>query len=148
MHLVSFYCDYDMFHSDFMAPASNDEPAVKAQLLKLRDAPETTPSETILFLIFDYLIGPLPSKTTHIVSYLTDASSSRKHQHWFCSHAGEVVTGAATFLLRLHAYTSPRVELWRKELKACLRECCECVRELQSVKLSSRHTYVLDSMIW
>lgn len=123
-----------------MAPPLSDENTVKVQLAKLRDVPDATPSEAILFLMFDYLIGPLPSKSTHSIPSHSVSDRSRKHKHWFCSRADEVVVEAATFLLRLHAYTSSRVDLWREELSGCLRECCDCVRELLLIKLSSRHT--------
>lgn len=117
-----------------MASKSSDDNIVREQLRSLRDVPQATPSESALFLVFDYLIGPLPSVSTRPLS------SSRKHDHWFCSRASELTVESATFLLRLHAYSSERVDLWRKQLKDCLRECCRCARHLQLLKLNSKHT--------
>ncbi|OCH91849.1 hypothetical protein OBBRIDRAFT_886653 [Obba rivulosa] len=108
---------------------------VKAALAKLRDTPSNNPPEEILGLICDYLTGPQPRVRP------TLSPESKPLDHWFCSRADETVREAATFLIRLHAYNSNRVSTWKQQFRRILTGCCECVRELQLVKSTSRHTY-------
>ncbi|KAI0785263.1 SEN1 N terminal-domain-containing protein [Abortiporus biennis] len=102
---------------------------VRAKLASLRDTPAGTQdtSEAILALLYKFLIknDTVDEKTTH----------------WFCSKADPLIVEAATFLIRLHAYNSKRVLVWRDHLKDCLTNCPDCVRGLQEAKVSSRYTY-------
>ncbi|TCD66618.1 DEAD-box type RNA helicase [Steccherinum ochraceum] len=106
-------------------PSDNREARIK--LNHLRDAPAATENAQadVLALIYDVLIK--------------DGQPPRPH--WFCSRADQLIVDAATFLLRLHAYNSPRVDAWRLHLKSCLLGCMDCVGALQEAKVSSRHTY-------
>ncbi|KAG2155818.1 SEN1 N terminal-domain-containing protein [Suillus bovinus] len=103
---------------------------VKTLLTSVRDAPVDTVdgTEDILQPIYAYLmnIPPFSSDNTY---------------HWFCSRANELTIGAATFLLRLFAYESPRVDDWKRRLKSCLSGCCQCIKGFGEVKASSRTTY-------
>ncbi|KAG6376985.1 putative senataxin [Boletus reticuloceps] len=103
---------------------------VKALLVRLRDTPINSAdgSDDVLAPVFTYLMKVLPN-------------SSDKCYHWFCSRADQVTVGAATFLLRLFAYSSPKVDEWRARLIACLTGCCPCVKAFGEVKLTSRSTY-------
>ncbi|KAL6302769.1 SEN1 N terminal-domain-containing protein [Sparassis latifolia] len=114
-----------------MASSSPDNEKVKAEVTKLRDNPTNLPSEAVLALVCNYLIGPpqRPPEPRNVF------------EHWFCSRADDLTVQVATFLIRLHAYHSARVEVWRQQLRACLAQCCDCVRGLQEKKVSSRHTY-------
>ncbi len=111
-----------------MSKVSLDLDEVRAKLAQLRDAPTGTTgaNESVLVHIYQFLIPNDRSKPTNV--------------HWFCSRAEQTVVDAATFLIRLHAYNSPRVDAWRVKLRSCLVTCAECVRGLQEVKVSSRHT--------
>ncbi|KAF8895534.1 SEN1 N terminal-domain-containing protein [Infundibulicybe gibba] len=84
-------------------------------------------SDKDMVAIFDYLVG-LPLGPSGKI-------------HWFCSEATPLTTGAATFLLRLHAYGSDRVAIWEKMLSTCLAGCSNCVRGLQEAKHQSATTY-------
>ena len=112
-------------------PARPDE--VKKKLAELRDAPVAIASDDILRLVSTYLLGTLrkPETTTNI---------TLAHDHWFCSQANELTRDAAVFLIRLHAYNSSTVELWRAHLKRVLSRCCYCVRGLHEAEGMSRHT--------
>ncbi|KZT12026.1 uncharacterized protein LAESUDRAFT_691154 [Laetiporus sulphureus 93-53] len=114
-----------------MAPSFSKDDEIVAELQTLRDAPVIVPSEGVLTLITNFLIGP-PSNNPHV---------PQRFEHWFCRNANKLTVEAATFLIRLHAYNSPRVDLWRKQLMKCLSGCCLCVREYGAAKLTSRHTY-------
>ncbi|KAF9220939.1 hypothetical protein BS17DRAFT_786249 [Gyrodon lividus] len=109
---------------------ANDVDKVKALLARVRDTPVNTTggSDDILALIFSYLMKVPPN-------------SNDKRCHWFCSHADQLTVEAATFLLRLFAYNSPRVEEWKATLVRCLAGCCACVKAFGEVKVSSRSTY-------
>jgi len=104
---------------------------VRALLVSVRDAPVNTADATddILGPIYSYLmkIPPSPSDNTY---------------HWFCSRAQQLTIDAATFLLRLFAYDSPRVDEWKKRLKSSLAGCCHCIKGLGEAKTSSRKTLV------
>ena len=111
-----------------MSPKPANLAQIQAKLAQLRDAPAgtTDADESILALIYQFLIP--------------DDSLKPKDLHWFCSRADQAVVDAATFLIRLHAYNSARVDTWRRFLRICLTTCPGCVRGLQEVKVSSRHT--------
>ncbi|KAG9315885.1 hypothetical protein JVU11DRAFT_3534 [Chiua virens] len=84
---------------------ASDVQKVKALLTKLRDAPVNSAdgSDDVLAPVFSYLMK-VPS------------NSSDQSYHWFCSQADQATVGAATFLLRLFAYNSPRVDEWKARL--------------------------------
>jgi senataxin len=86
----------------------------------------------------DTILGP-------IYSLLIKAPSSENHAlHWFCGDARPVVVEAATFLLRLHAYTNnPRVDNWKDKMANVLHGCCNCIQCYQDIKISCRDTWVI-----
>ena len=104
---------------------------VKTLLASVRDAPVNTAGAT------DDVLGPIFSYLMRI-----PPSSSDNTYHWFCSRAQQPTIDAATFLLRLFAYDSPRVDDWKRRLKACLSGCCHCIKGLGEVRTSSRKTWV------
>lgn len=108
---------------------TNDVDKVKALLVKLHDTPVNSAdgSDDVLAPLFNYLMK-VPS------------NSSDKSYHWFCSRADQVTVGAATFLLRLFAYGSPKVDEWRARLIGCLAGCCACVKAFGEAKFTSRST--------
>lgn len=76
---------------------------------------------------------------THLVAVPADSADGRFH--WFCGRATPLTLAAATFLIRLHAYTEgDAVKTWRSKLKSCLARCAECVQGLEEAKISSRTT--------
>lgn len=76
-----------------------------------------------------------------IYSYLMDITNVAPDDiHWFCERANTTTVAAATFLLRLFAYSSREVDTWKEKLHACLSSCCSCVQKLEEAKVSSRHT--------
>ncbi|KAG1906409.1 SEN1 N terminal-domain-containing protein [Suillus fuscotomentosus] len=103
---------------------------VKTLLTSVRDTPVNTVdgAEDILQPLYLYLMNIPPSAPDNTY-------------HWFCSRANQLTIGAATFLLRLFAYDSPRVDDWKRRLKSCLSGCCQCIRGFGEVKASSRTTY-------
>ncbi|TBU62332.1 SEN1 N terminal-domain-containing protein [Dichomitus squalens] len=107
---------------------------VKKKLVELRDAPVAMVPDEVLRILSMYLLGSLsaPANPTTFIS---------AHEHWFCSQADEVTREAATFLIRLHAYNSNSVDVWRLHLKRVLSRCCYCVRGLHEAEIMSRHTY-------
>ncbi|KAF7365221.1 hypothetical protein MVEN_00393700 [Mycena venus] len=111
------------------APDTN--PAVDKILATLRDSPVNNDgaSDAVLSSIFAYLMEVPP-----------DASDSRIH--WFCGRAVSTTVGAATFLIRLYAYSSALVEQWRTRFRACLNGCSDCVQGLQEAKVTSMKTFV------
>jgi senataxin len=102
---------------------------VKKTLETLRDIPANTDSagEDVLGLISDFLLG---------------ISSGDAPVHWFCNRADKLTVDSATFLLRLHGYSSERIQNWRVQLARCLRGCSACIRGLSEAKISSKHTCV------
>ncbi|KAH8104550.1 SEN1 N terminal-domain-containing protein [Cristinia sonorae] len=106
---------------------SPDKKQARLKLNNLRDSPAGTQnaSEDVLALIYSLLVY----------------EGSPQEPHWFCARADQLTLDAATFLLRLHAYNSVRVVVWRSHLQACLSNCAECVRAMQEAKITSRHTY-------
>ncbi|KAJ7644130.1 SEN1 N terminal-domain-containing protein [Roridomyces roridus] len=110
--------------------ASSDSlSSLDKRLASLRDFPvdNAGASDTVLADIYKYLMAVLPSSDGCL--------------HWFCSRATSTTIGAATFLIRLFAYSSPLVEDWRKKFRLCLKSCTGCVQGLQDAKISSKHTY-------
>lgn len=106
-----------------------DVDKVKALLARLRDTPVNSAdsSDDVLFQVFNYLMN-VPS------------NSSDKCYHWFCSRADQVTVDAATFLLRLFAYSSSKVDGWKARFIGCLAGCCACVKAFGEVKVTSRLT--------
>lgn len=113
-----------------MAASRND---IKKKLAELRDVPTNVVMEDVLRLIATFLLGSLarPENPAKIVL---------AHPHWFCAQADELTREAATFCIRLHAYNSTSVEVWRLQLKRVLAGCCFCVRGLHEAESLSRHT--------
>jgi hypothetical protein len=102
---------------------------VEVRLASLRDNPVNTADagENVLAPIYQYLMA-IP------------ADFSDGNVHWFCAKAEAVTTGAATFLIRLFAYSSPLVHGWQKRLETCLTGCPACVQGFCEAKSTSRHT--------
>src|ERR1700676_1003653 len=90
---------------------------VEKLLTRLRDVPVNTEGASDSFLgpIFAYLMKIEPDPLDGVL-------------HWFCSRAGQLTVDAATFLIRLFAYNSPRVDAWKGRFEACLGDCCACVK--------------------
>jgi senataxin len=110
---------------------------IRARLAHYRDHPTDTKGvpESDLESFYNYLVKTENSQNASI--------------HWFCSKAEDpLVTEAATFLLRLHAYNGGRVIEWRKQLQTCLGCCCDCVRGLQENRISSRDTCVVFILLY
>lgn len=77
-----------------------------------------------------------------VYSYLMNVpSTSSGELHWFCEKADSVTIDAATFLLRLFAYESDPVDIWKKRLQQCLTCCPSCVGGLEIAKVDSQTTY-------
>ncbi|KDQ62427.1 hypothetical protein JAAARDRAFT_121642 [Jaapia argillacea MUCL 33604] len=103
---------------------------VTSLLAKLRDEPTDTQGAP------DSILAPI---CTYLLKVPVNPSDGLLH--WYCDRTDPVVREAATFLLRLHAYNSSRVDKWREKLALCLSGCAACVKVLQETKVSSRHTY-------
>ncbi|KAF7346319.1 hypothetical protein MSAN_01859600 [Mycena sanguinolenta] len=103
---------------------------VDNQLATLRDSPVNNDgaSDAVLASIFTYLMGVPP-----------DTLDGRLH--WFCARAVSTTLAAATFLIRLFAYSSPLVEQWRTKFRACLNGCPDCVQGFEEAKITSKNTY-------
>lgn len=106
---------------------------VKKKLAELRDAPVAIVPDEVLKFLSTYLLGSLDKPEN-------PSTFSPAHNHWFCSQADEVTKEASIFLIRLHAYNSNSVEVWRLHLKRVLSRCCYCVRGLHEAEIMSRHT--------
>lgn len=106
--------------------ASTTSQDVSNKLEEFRDAPVMQPSGQDLYTIFQFLV--------------LENSPAESQLHWFCAQAQPLVFEAATFLLRLHAYSSSLVAQWREKLQTCMAGCAQCVKGLQEVKGTSRHT--------
>jgi senataxin len=106
-----------------------DAAHVEKLLTSLRDVPVNTEGASDSFLgpIFAYLMKVTPDPSDGIL-------------HWFCDRAGQLTIDAATFLIRLFAYNSPRVDVWKENFKVCLGGCCDCVKGLEAAKVSSKTT--------
>jgi senataxin len=104
-----------------------DVQTVKKTIKQLRDVPANTTGagQDVLLLISDYLV---------------EVSPKEGPVHWFCRKADQLTIDCATFLLRLHAYDSSSIQMWRNLLTRCLRGCRDCVRGLGEAKITSKHT--------
>lgn len=108
-----------------------DTKQVEALLERLRKEPVRSEGSTdqIMKVILDYLFkvpeDPLDGM-----------------YHWFCLRADSVAREAATFLIRLFAYDSQRVDDWKARMKRIISSCCDCVGALQEVKRTSQRTCV------
>ncbi|KAF8270773.1 SEN1 N terminal-domain-containing protein [Lactarius quietus] len=109
----------------------DDTKQVRAFLERLRNEPVGSEGSTdsVMKDIFDYL-------------FKVPATPSDGVYHWFCQRADNVTREAATFLIRLFAYDSQRVDDWRARMKNILTSCCDCVRGLQEAKRTSQETYL------
>lgn len=116
-----------------MAPRPQNRDEVKKKLAELRDAPQALVGDEDLRLTSTYLLGALkiPEGAAEVPLV---------YEHWFCSQADEVTREAAIFLVRLHAYNSTTVDVWRLQLKRVLTRCCYCVRGLHEAEYMSKHT--------
>jgi len=64
--------------------------------------------------------------------------NSSELPHWFCSKTRPVAVEAATFLLRLLAYS--KAEEWKQTLLKVIRNCADCVAGLEAAKFRSIKT--------
>jgi hypothetical protein len=114
----------------------DDAKQVQALLERLRNEPVGSEGSTdsIMKVVFDYLFK-VPAQDT-----------SDDLCHWFCHRADNVTREAATFLIRLFAYDSQRVNDWRARMKKLLASCCDCVRGLQEAKRTSQETCAYPCM--
>ncbi len=109
----------------------NDPRQLQALLERLRHEPIGSEGSTnnAMKVILDYL-------------FKVPVTPSDGVYHWFCQRADSVTQEAATFLIRLFAYDSQRVDDWRLRMKTFLASCCDCVRGLQEAKRTSQETCV------
>ena len=109
----------------------DDVKQIQTLLERLREEPVGSEGSTdsVMRVVFDYL-------------FKVPADSSDDLAHWFCRRADSVTREAATFLIRLFAYDSQRVNDWRARMKKLILSCCDCVRGLQDAKRTSQETYV------
>ncbi|KAK0485493.1 SEN1 N terminal-domain-containing protein [Armillaria luteobubalina] len=77
-----------------------------------------------------------------VYNYLMGVSKDMEDIHWFCGRATTTTMAAATFLIRLFAYTSPLVLTWKDRLSACVMKCADCASGLERAKYSSGTTYL------
>jgi senataxin len=113
----------------------DDAKQIQTLLERLRQEPVGSEGSTdsVLRVVFDYL-------------FKVPADSSDDLGHWFCQRADSVTREAATFLIRLFAYDSQRVNDWRARMKKLIFSCCDCVRGLQDAKRTSQETCVYLSI--
>lgn len=76
---------------------------------------------------FNHLSGPTSSVNSSFA-------------HWFCNKATRVTIECATFLIRLHAYASEFVSVWKLRCADVLHSCMECCASYQDRKALSRTT--------
>jgi hypothetical protein len=152
------------------ALSSTERRKLEALLRTLRDTPEANTPQTALTAPYDFLLGVPPLATSSpSISHESSTSRTRKAEdkhknngnptteldttsatyHWFCPLArtqDPLIPEAATFLLRLHGYTSAgpgsKVDNWLARLTSVLRGCAGCVKGLQDAKVGSRTTLV------
>lgn len=108
-------------------PADKPE-KLRTLLTRLRDSPEE--------------LHPLDVKDVLAWAMAQPVREDGLH-HWFCHHAGELLSMAATYLLCMFSYSNS--EKWKARLGLVLSGCCDCVRGLQEAKGRTRLTYVLHS---
>lgn len=106
-----------------------DPARVKDLLARVRDVPVNTQgaSDSLLATIYTYLMHVKPDPKDGTL-------------HWFCPRADDLTINAATFLIRLFAYNSRQVELWKQKFDTCMSGCCDCVRGLEEAKVTSKAT--------
>jgi senataxin len=113
----------------------DDAKQVETLLERLRKDPVGSEGSTdpIMKVVFDYLfkVSEDPSDGAH---------------HWFCQRANNITREAATFLIRLFAYDSRRVDDWKARMRKVISSCCDCVRGLQEAKRTSQQTCVYLSL--
>ncbi|KAK0487479.1 SEN1 N terminal-domain-containing protein [Armillaria novae-zelandiae] len=109
--------------------AATSATQVQNILDKLRDSPVDSDNlaNDVLAQVYNYLMG---------------VSKDREDIHWFCGRATTTTVAAATFLIRLFAYTSSLVLTWKERLSACVMKCADCACGLERAKYSSRTTYL------
>ncbi|KAK0221815.1 SEN1 N terminal-domain-containing protein [Armillaria fumosa] len=109
--------------------AATSATQVQNVLDKLRDSPVDSDNlaNDVLAQVYNYLMG---------------VSKDREDIHWFCGRATTTTVAAATFLIRLFAYTSSLVLTWKEKLSACVMMCADCACGLERAKYSSRTTYL------
>ncbi|TFY66727.1 hypothetical protein EVG20_g4365 [Dentipellis fragilis] len=112
-------------------PAANDLLRLKKLLNDLRDQPVDSSAAT------DEIISPIYNYVMKVPARPADGVV-----HWFCEYADDLTVQAATFLLRLFAYNSERVDLWKQKMQSMMGACCACIRGLQEAKWNSRETYM------
>ncbi|KAJ7069799.1 SEN1 N terminal-domain-containing protein [Mycena amicta] len=105
---------------------SHDIQRIDDTLKELRDFPVDSSGDDKLALLYNYLCD-IPPQAGRL--------------HWFCRRATSTTVEAASFLLRLHAYSSEPVLQWKGKMAACLKGCVECVAGLQRAKAASKNTY-------
>ncbi|KAF9534475.1 SEN1 N terminal-domain-containing protein [Crepidotus variabilis] len=103
---------------------------VQQLLTTLRETPadSSVATDDVLKEIYVYLMGIHPSKSGAL--------------HWFCDLSEDTTVQAATFLIRLMAYSSEQVTTWKNNLQRCLRGCAFCVHGHERAKIASRQTYL------
>jgi senataxin len=110
-------------------PSSNFDELmdIEALLKRLRDEPahNEDASEDVLASVYGYLMAATPVDGSH---------------HWFCGKAEPLRKEAASFLLRLFAYTSGKVIKWKDRVEQILSSCVGCVKGFAEVKSTSRRT--------
>jgi senataxin len=81
-----------------------------------------------------------PAVLLPIYNYLMDVAPHSGQYHWFCDQAEQLTLEAASFLLRLIAYSSDQVDAWKLRLEEIMAGCAHCVKGLAEAKLTSRRT--------
>ena len=110
-------------------PLPNEE-QISRILEKLKKEPVGVgpDGEPYMLLVFKLLMSVIPGQDGIL--------------HWFCQKTRPVVIEAATFLLRLHAFKSDSVNIWRGKLTGVLHGCCDCIEGYAEAKSCSKETYV------
>jgi senataxin len=99
---------------------------IEKLLITLRDAPVDTEGASdvaVLAPIYDFLMN-IPQ-------------SAGGGFHWFCDKCDALTVEAATFLIRLFAYSSSRVDAWKQRFEGCLNGCSGCVEGFENAKYTS-----------
>jgi senataxin len=112
-----------------MTDSTGEKEKLQRTLKGLRDQPVSSEdARPFLAPLFDFLVK-------------VPVNSNDGLLHWFCDRSYEpLVSEAATFLLRLHAYNSSKVQQYKKLLAEVLTGCAGCVKGLQEAKVTSRKT--------
>ena len=100
---------------------------IEELLVNLRDAPVDTEGDaTVLAPVHGFLMNVPQSPGGGF--------------HWFCDKADAVTVSAATFLIRLFAYSSTLVDAWKERFERCLNGCSDCVKGFGEAKFTSAST--------